>query len=581
MKPSLFFPALVLVALFSLPGCRYNREQKQLIDLAERIIEEHPDSALLLLNTFQKESLTSAQDKARYCVVKSIAYNKCYFNIASDSLIRFAVDYYKDRKDYAYRMKAWYYLGITQLAAKDYRACMYSFSKAEAASNSTENPKFCGLINMGMATAFNNTFSHQEALAHIEKAISLFRVAGDHQNENISIRRKAQELQSLRRGDQAREIYDSLILNAANDTLTLAKGLLSYAQLCMYQPQPDPKKCLELFERAVSDYHAHPKEKDWCTVALAYSALGDNGLADNIISQVESFSPDYKLIANTKASLAQNKGDFKTAYDLLEKSYEIEGEIVRQTLSQSSIVAQRDYFEAQRKEEALVARKRALVIAQISLGSLITLGILMYSFTRRRRRDERRLKAVEQEKTELRAMSLGSNENLKTVLAERDAQKAEINRLHQKETRAALRNLQSQFKSVAEDIDLNRELQNTIDPKLKREKAYQHICEAAAAFSGSDKAYKNLEKTVDYQLDDVMKKFRREVPLPKEEDYRFVCYQIVGFPAHLIAHLCNLSVGSVYTKKSMLTDQIEASDYPHRDTFLVVLGNSKNFTTFV
>ena len=41
------------MALFSLPGCRYNREQKQLIDLAERIVEEHPDSALLLLNTFQ------------------------------------------------------------------------------------------------------------------------------------------------------------------------------------------------------------------------------------------------------------------------------------------------------------------------------------------------------------------------------------------------------------------------------------------------------------------------------------------------------------------------------------------------
>ena len=128
MKPSLFFPALVLMALFSLPGCRYNREQKQLIDLGERIIEEHPDSALLLLNTFQKESLTSAQDKARYCVVKSIAYNKCYFNIASDSLIRFAVDYYKDRNNFAYQMKAWYYLGITQLASKDTRACIYSFS---------------------------------------------------------------------------------------------------------------------------------------------------------------------------------------------------------------------------------------------------------------------------------------------------------------------------------------------------------------------------------------------------------------------------------------------------------------------
>lgn len=34
---------------------------------------------------------------------------------------------------------------------------------------------------------------------------------------------------------------------------------------------------------------------------------------------------------------------------------------------------------------------------------------------------------------------------------------------------AALRNLQSQFKSVAEVIDLNRELQHTVDPKLKRD----------------------------------------------------------------------------------------------------------------
>ena len=312
------------------------------------------------------------------------------------------------------------------------------------------------------------------------------------------------------------------------------------------------------------------KEKDWCYMAIAYSKLGQTAVAEDILAQIETLAPKYDLLINFKAFVARDKGDYKTAYDLLEKSYEVERDIVRQTLSQSSIVAQRDYFEAQRKEEALVARKRALVIAQISLGSLITLGILMYSFTRRRRRDERRLKAVEQEKTELRAMSLGSNENLKTVLAERDAQKAEINRLHQKETRAALRNLQSQFKSVAEDIDL------FIGVVWEEDFVFVQQGERL-----SDKAYKNLEKTVDYQLDDVMKKFRREVPLPKEEDYRFVCYQIVGFPAHLIAHLCNLSVGSVYTKKSMLTDQIEASDYPHRDTFLVVLGNSKNFTTFV
>lgn len=96
MKPSLFFPALVLMALFSLPGCRYNREQKQLIDLAERIVEEHPDSALLLLNTFQQDDIQSPRLKARYGIVKSMAYTKTWIEPGSDSLIGPAVRYYKN-----------------------------------------------------------------------------------------------------------------------------------------------------------------------------------------------------------------------------------------------------------------------------------------------------------------------------------------------------------------------------------------------------------------------------------------------------------------------------------------------------
>lgn len=39
--------------------------------------------------------------------------------------------------------------------------------------------------------------------------------------------------------------------------------------------------------------------------------------------------------------------------------------------------------------------------------------------------------------------------------------------------------------------------------------------------------------------------------------------------------------GDVVALCKATADQIEASDYPHRDTFLMVLGNSKNFTTFV
>ncbi len=569
MKFSFLSPALVLLAVLSLPGCRFNREQKQLIDLAERIVEDHPDSALNLLNSFQKGTITSTQQKARYCVIKSMAYDKCLYNIKSDSLIRFAVDYYKDRKNFAYQMKAWYYLGITQLASKDTRACIYSFSKAENAANKTSNDKYKGLISMGFATSMGINYCHSEALGYIKKAKRWFNLAGDLKNYNITVRREAQELQSLHQWNQAASIYDSLLVYASTDTTALAKGLLSYAQLCMYKPEEEPEKCLELYEKA-KEYHAPFKDKDWCVMALAYSKMGQIKEAEDILSQVETIYPDFALVSNFKALVARDKGDFKSAFEMLDKSYEVEGDIVRQTLSQSSIAAQRDYFEAQKKEEELVARKRALVIAQVLLASLITLGILAFSFSRHKRRDERRLKAVEQEKTKWQSMSEMNSETLKMVADGRNAEQAELNRLRQEQQRAALRNLQSRFKILG-PLEVVYE-ENRNKHEFKRENIYQAVKRLLTEYFGDEQAYRRLEKLVNTELDNFMKTLRSETKF-SEKEYQIVCYDLLGLPAEQIATLTNLKKDSIYSLLTRMRANIRQSNYPHREWFLVLLDS--------
>lgn len=571
MKHNLFLPFLFLT-LFVLAlasSCQNNYEHKRIIDLAERIVEEHPDSALNLLNSFQKETITSTQQKARYCVIKSMAYDKCLYNIKSDSLIRFAVDYYKDRKNYAYQMKAWYYLGITQLAGNDTRACIYSFSKAENAANQTSNDKYKGLISMGFATSMGINYCHSEALGYIKKAKRWFNLAGDLKNYNITVRREAQELQSLHQWDQATSIYDSLLVHASTDTAALAKGLLSYAQMCMYKPEEDPKKCLELYAKA-KEYHAPFKEKDWGVMALAYSKMGQIQVAEEILSQVESVYPDFALVSNFKALVARDKGDFKSAFEMLDKTYEVEGDIVRQSLSQSSIVAQRDYFEAQKKEEELVARKRALVIAQVLLASLITLGILTFSFSRHKRRDERRLMAVEQEKTKWQSLSERNSETLKVVADGRHAEQAELNQLRQERQRSALRNLQSRFKILG-PLEVVYE-ENRNKHEFKREKIYQAVKRLLAEYFGDEQAYRRLEKLVNTELDNFMKKLRSETDF-SEKEYQIVCYDLLGLPAEQIAALTNFKKDSIYSLLTRMRTDIRQSNYLHREWFLVLLDS--------
>ena len=305
-------------------------------------------------------------------------------------------------------------------------------------------------------------------------------------------------------------------------------------------------------------------------MAIAYSKLGQIDTAEDILAQIETAAPEYQLLKNYKAYVARDKGDFKTAFEMLDKSYEVEGDIVRQTLSQSSIAAQRDYFEAQKKEEELVARKRALVIAQISLGSLITLCILVFSFTRRRGRDERRLKAVEQEKTKWQSMSEMNSETLKVVADGRNAEQAELNRLRQEQQRAALRNLQSRFKILG-PLEVVYE-ENRNKHEFKRENIYQAVKRLLTEYFGDEQAYRRLEKLVNTELDNFMKTLRSETKF-SEKEYQIVCYDLLGLPAEQIATLTNLKKDSIYSLLTRMRANIRQSNYPHREWFLVLLDS--------
>ena len=83
------FGLLLACLLFECCG----RHADQTIRRAELLMQEQPDSALHLLQTINRHDL-SGERLARYALVHSIAQHKSRIYLASDSLLRFAYNYY-------------------------------------------------------------------------------------------------------------------------------------------------------------------------------------------------------------------------------------------------------------------------------------------------------------------------------------------------------------------------------------------------------------------------------------------------------------------------------------------------------
>ena len=69
------------------------------LDLAESLLEQRPDSSLVILQSIRRNELFTEEQQAHYALLKSAAYDKNYIDVASDSLTHTAVDYYSGRRN--------------------------------------------------------------------------------------------------------------------------------------------------------------------------------------------------------------------------------------------------------------------------------------------------------------------------------------------------------------------------------------------------------------------------------------------------------------------------------------------------
>ncbi len=139
----LLLVSFVVTVLFS---CQGNSAASKLLDEVEGLMNERPDSALYLLENISVGKLGTKRLKAEYSLLMSMALDKNYIDLTSDSLINTAVDHYRGGKDYEKQFLSLYYQGRVYENAGQYTRAMLSFTEAEQLIDKVENDFAKGLL---------------------------------------------------------------------------------------------------------------------------------------------------------------------------------------------------------------------------------------------------------------------------------------------------------------------------------------------------------------------------------------------------------------------------------------------------
>ena len=141
----------VLVIAFitgSVFSCTDNSEAEKRLTSAEALMNQHPDSALAILQGIGRSSLSSDNGKARYALLMSQALDKNYIDTTTFDILQPAIDYYTDKGTPDEKLKTFYYQGRIYQNKGDEENAMLSFINAREITGVTDTLTLAHLLSL-------------------------------------------------------------------------------------------------------------------------------------------------------------------------------------------------------------------------------------------------------------------------------------------------------------------------------------------------------------------------------------------------------------------------------------------------
>ena len=158
----------VVIATILIAACVGNGKEREVLDRVQAVINDHPDSALAILDSLRGQFSDFSQSaRMRWQLLHAQAQNKSYIPFTSDSLMKEVVAYYERHGNSTDKMSAYYLLGSVYRDMGEIPASLQSFQKAAASADTTSlDCDFVQLakVHVQMGTLFNEQYLPSEAI---------------------------------------------------------------------------------------------------------------------------------------------------------------------------------------------------------------------------------------------------------------------------------------------------------------------------------------------------------------------------------------------------------------------------------
>ena len=581
----------ILLLLLAFTACGDKKAVTDVLNRAEAVMNEHPDSALNLLRTLTFDDFQKEKNRARYALLHSQALDKNYIDVTSDSLISVAVEYYKDKDDVRSKFLSYYYMGRVHANGERYLQATSCLMASEQLVEEVGDDYLSGLLYSEMGRIYRLYYDYPKSLTAYQKAAEYYDRAGKIGHRNYMWRYQSQVCCNINKYNEGERLLkkclastkeEGLIKSCTGDLLMLyvEQNRMSEARmLCeeypvLKQGEFGNSSFMGILARLCVSEQNYSEAR--CYLKKGWERAVDR--SDSINLYLSS------------AMLSDKMGDGKKAYQELLTGISMQNVNVRQSLEQPILTMQRDYLSDRLEFQNYKLRMEKHFRILCFLFFVVLLGIVVYVLSKKLKQEkEKARKTIDELNEEMQRKEAESHHKIASLLQELEGK-------HQSEAvvdglKAELRKWDEHFRQYMKEVDKTQEQQRIREKELtglsgkllagrtklinvlldciytdadNKDVVYQRLAlfseQLMKDLGSGKKAYGDLEQMVDNCYDGMMRRIRSEVQLPDEESYRQVCYHLAGFSVKSIAFLMGETPNKIYKRRDRIRLKLDSFD---------------------
>ncbi len=518
-------------------------------------MEEHPDSALMILSDYRLAPTASTADSAYYALLLTHARYKNFIDETDDSLISVATDYFLQHDDDEKASRALFLKGMIQMNANRLGEAAVSFKHGLDIAQEGKHYMWEGQCAKGLCMLYGEIYDGSAQIDYGRVAVNAFSKLN---NKKWLLSSKLMLARSYNNNCQYEEALHHLndidldsaahINKAILSEIFQLKGISSFG-LGRYS------ECMESYHKAHDIDPAVLTDNDRKILEITINELSVDSSV-NCKDWCETLEKKDVTSASNFTVLA-NQGDYKAAYESLE-GYKNTQDSVLSLIFKNNVyesINQYDDMRANLRQQS-IRNERLSYIVLFLMFVVISIVVLWRLRERAHREETLRLK-LEADLDILRA-DLLQVENTKIIPEKESSDSIEI------KTDGFEKIIKQHYAEANRLCDDYYQGRYTKNDKEELDKKIKSILKSFSDRAGIEE----IGKYVDEKSGGLYSSFKKIFFNLKEEDYRLFLYLVLGFTPRTISILTGHKITVLYNKKSRLKAKIEKSDQVEKEIFL-------------